>query len=110
VERIRRGDIWTVTFPSFAKPRPALVVSIDPINDLRPDILVVPITKHPGPLRVVLPNDAPTTGLREISFAKCETVGPLHKTQLKSRIGHLPPAAWPAIEAGLCRVMGLEQP
>ena len=111
MERIRRGDIWTVTFPAFRKPRPALVISIDPINDLRPDILVVPITTHPGPLRVVLPEDATaTTGLREISFAKCETVGPLHKSLVKSRIGRLPPSAWPAIEAGLCRVMGLPEP
>ena len=110
MERIRRGDIWTVTFPAFPKPRPALVVSIDPINDLRPDILVVPITTHPGPLRVVLPEAAAATGLRVISFAKCETVGPLHKSSLKSRIGRLPPSAWPAIETGLRRVMGLPEP
>jgi mRNA-degrading endonuclease toxin of MazEF toxin-antitoxin module len=110
VERIRRGDIWTVTFPAFPKPRPALVISIDPINDLRPDILVVPITTHPGPLRLVLPEEEAATGLREISFAKCETVGPLHKSHLKSRIGRLPPSAWPGIEAGLRRVMGLPEP
>lgn len=107
MDRIRRGDIWTVAFPSFPKPRPALVVSIDPINDLRPDILVVPITTHLGPLRVALPEDFKTTGLREPSFAKCETVGPLHKSHLKLRIGRLPASAWPAIESGLCRVMGL---
>jgi mRNA-degrading endonuclease toxin of MazEF toxin-antitoxin module len=110
MERIRRGDIWTVTLPSFPKPRPALVVSIDPINDLRPDIIVVPITTHPGPLRIALPQQPAVTGLREASFAKCETVGPLHKSSLKSRVGHLPPAAWPAIEAGLCRVLGLPEP
>ena len=107
MERIRRGDIWTVTLPAFPKPRPALVVSIDPINDQRPDILVVPITTHPGPLRVELPREPGVTGLRAASYAKCETVGPVHKTGLKSRIGRLPSSAWPAIEAGLCRVMGL---
>ena len=106
MERIRRGDIWTVTLPAFPKPRPALVVSIDAINDLRPDILVVPITTHSGPLRIGLPLD-PVTGLREASFAKCEGVGPLHKAQLKTRIGRLPAAAWPAIERGLGRVLGL---
>jgi mRNA-degrading endonuclease toxin of MazEF toxin-antitoxin module len=110
VERVRRGDIWTVTFPAFPKPRPALVVSIDPINDLRPDVLVVPITTHPGPLRVALPKDAVGTGLREASFAKCEIVGPLHKSHLKSRIGRLPGASWPEIETGLCRVLGLPEP
>ena len=39
MERIRRGDIWTVTLPTFPKPRPALIVSIDPMNDLRPDVI-----------------------------------------------------------------------
>jgi len=107
VERIRRGDIWTVTLPAFPKPRPALVISIDPINDLLPDIVVVPITTRPGPLRVSLPDDATATGLRVPSYAKCETVGPLHKSHLKARIGRLPSTTWPAIEAGLCRVLGI---
>ena len=106
MERIQRGDIWTVTLPSFPKPRPALVVSIDPINDLRPDIVVVPITTRAGPLRVELPLDA-AIGLHVASYAKCETVGPLHKAHLRSRIGRLPASAWPAIEAGLCRVLGI---
>jgi mRNA-degrading endonuclease toxin of MazEF toxin-antitoxin module len=111
VDSIRRGDIWTVTLPAFPTPRPALVIPIDPIDDLRPDILVVPITTHPGALRVVLPEDATTTtGLRAVSFAQREIVGPLHKSYLKSRIGRLPSSAWPAIDAGLCRVMGLPEP
>lgn len=108
MERVRRGDIWTVTLPTFPKPRPALVVSIDPINDLRSDILVVPITTHSGPLRVPLSDDA-GTGLRERSYAKCETVGPVHKSHLKARIGRLSPSSWPAVEAGLLRVLGLPQ-
>jgi len=35
------------------------------------------------------------------------TVGPLHKSHLKARIGRLPSTTWPAIEAGLCRVLGI---
>lgn len=107
MERIRRGDIWTVSLPSFPKPRPALIVSVDPINDLRPDILVVPITTHAAPLRVPMPDRPDVTGLRELSHAKCESVGPLHKSRLKVRIGRLPSEAWPAIESGLARVLGL---
>jgi mRNA-degrading endonuclease toxin of MazEF toxin-antitoxin module len=106
MERIRRGDIWTVTLPTFPKPRPALIVSIDPINDLRPDVLVVPITSQAAPLRVALPDDK-LTGLPETSYAKCESVGPLHKSLLKSRIGRLPPESWPDVENGLRRVLGL---
>ena len=107
MERIRRGDIWTVSLPAFPKPRPALIVSIDPINDLRPDILVVPITTHAAPLRVPMPDEPSITGLRESSFAKCESVGPLHKSNLRARIGRLPSHGWPAIESGLARVFGL---
>jgi mRNA-degrading endonuclease toxin of MazEF toxin-antitoxin module len=108
MDRVRRGDIWTVSLPAFPKPRPALIVSIDPINDLRPDVLVVPITTHTAPLRVALPDDAEITGLRSASYAKCESVGPLHKSHLKIRIGRLPAAAWAEVENGLRRVLGLE--
>jgi mRNA interferase MazF len=109
MERVRRGDIWTVSLPSFPKPRPALVVSIDPINDLKPDILVVPITTHAAPLRIAIRGDSASTGLREVSYAKCESVGPLHKSRLKARIGRLPAGGWPAIEVGLKRVLGLDE-
>lgn len=108
MERIRRGDIWTVSLPAFPKPRPALIVSIDPINDLRPDILVVPITTQAAPLRVPMPDHPDVTGLREQCHAKCESVGPLHKSHLKARIGRLPADAWPAVESGLARVLGLK--
>jgi hypothetical protein len=36
-------------------------------------------------------------------------VGPLHKSRLKERIGRLPDDAWPPIEAGLLRVLGLDR-
>ena len=109
MERIRRGDIWTVSLPSFPKPRPALIISIDPINDLRPDVLVIPITSQGAPLRVALPDAPETTGLRVACFAKCESMGPLHKSHLKGRIGRLPEETWPALEDGLRRVLGLDQ-
>lgn len=109
MERVRRGEIWTVSLPAFPKPRPALIVSIDPINDLRPDVLVVPITSKAGPLRIALPEDPQQTGLAAASFAKCESVGPVHKSLLKARIGKLSGDALPAVEAGLLRVLGLDK-
>lgn len=103
---VKRGDIWTVELVNHPKPRPAIVVSIDAINDLCPDVLVVPVTSHPGPLRVTLPEGTDETGLRVRSFAKCESVGPLHKSRLKVRIGGVPADTWPVLEAGLKRVFG----
>jgi hypothetical protein len=55
----------------------------------------------------LLPDDGTATGLRGPNYAKCETVGPLHKSHLKARIGRLPSTTWPAIDAGLCRVLAI---
>lgn len=107
MERIRRGDIWTVDLIAHPKPRPAIVVSIDPINDLCPDVILVPVTSRPGPLRVDLPDRPERTGLRRPSFAKCESVGPIHRSRLKKRIGSLPVEALNAVEEGLRTVLGL---
>lgn len=108
MERINRGDIWTVELLSHPKPRPALVVSINAINDLCPDVLVIPITSQPGPLRIPLPDQPEVTGLRTTSYAKCESLGPIHKSRLKKHIGVLPAQSWEHIEAGIQRVLGLQ--
>ena len=107
MERFSRGDIWTVELLAHPKPRPALIVSINAVNDLCPDVLLIPITSHPGPLRVPIPQQPEKTGLRIASYAKCESVGPIHKSRLKRKIGTLPTHAWGEIEVGMKRVLGL---
>jgi mRNA interferase MazF len=107
MERISRGEIWTIGLVNHPKPRPGLIVSINAINDLCPDVLVIPITSQPGPLRIPLPERPEQTGLRTPSYAKCESLGPLHKSRLKKRIGHLPDETWEPIEVGIRRVLGL---
>ena len=107
MERIARADIWTVSPVGYPKPRPAVVVSIDPINDLCPDVLLVPLTTKPGPLRVGISDSAQATGLKEKSYAKCESVGPVHKSRLKAKIGRVSRANLLLIEEGLKRVLGL---
>jgi mRNA-degrading endonuclease toxin of MazEF toxin-antitoxin module len=77
VERISRGEIGLVDPIGFPRPRPAQVLSINAINDLRPGVLLVPVTTKEGPLRVGLTEDTASTGLKETSFAKCESVGPV---------------------------------
>jgi len=106
-ERIRRGDIWVIEPAGFPKPRPALVISINPVNDFCPDVLLVPLTTKAGPLRVPLTQPPDMTGLEADSFAKCESFGPVHKSQLKKRIGHIPRRELHEIEAGVRKVLGL---
>lgn len=107
VERISRGDVWTFEPADFPKPRPAIVISINPINELCPDVLLIPITSRPGPLRISLEEDASVSGLKVRSYAKCEVLGPAHKSRLKKRIGRISPEGLPAIEEGVRRVLGL---
>ncbi len=106
-EGIRRGQIWTVEPSGFPKPRPALVISINPINDLCPDVLLVPITTKPGPLRVPLDAGADTTGLEKPSYAKCESLGPVHKSRLKRLIGNVPRKSMSSVDDGVRKVLGL---
>lgn len=94
MERISRGEIW------------AVVVSINPINNLCPDVLVAPITTKPGPLRVEIAEQT-AAGLRANSFAKCESLGPVHKSRLKKKIGSLPKPEVIKLESGIRRVLGL---
>ena len=105
---IKRGDIWTVQLLSHPKPRPALIVSINTLNDVWPDVVVLPITTDPGPLRIAIPEDRERTGLREPSYAKCESITTLQKTRLKQRIGVLPSQSWGAVEHGMQRVLGIK--
>ena len=108
MERIARADIWTVEPAGFPKPRPAVVVSIDPINDLCPDVLLVPLTTKAGPLRVLISDSSQATGLKGTRYAKCESVGPVHKSRLKARIGRISKANLREVENGLKRALGLE--
>lgn len=107
MERLVRGDIWVVEPFTHPKPRPAIILSINPVNDLCPDVIVIPVTIKPGPLRVALPKASGTTGLKQKSFAKCETLGPVHKSRFKNRIGKIPSQEWSKIQAGVRKVLGL---
>lgn len=91
----------------FPKPRPALVLSINALNDLRPEVLLVPLTTKEGPLRVGLTGDSASTGLKEKTFAKCESVGPVQKSRLKRRIGRVNPGDLTEVGSGVKRVLGL---
>jgi len=104
---VRRGEIWTVAPPGFPKPRPALVVSINPINDLCPDVVMIPLTTRDAPLRVPIDASPEETGLTRASYAKCESLGPIHKSRLKRRIGRIPRAAMRSVDAGVRKVLGL---
>ncbi|MBA3605855.1 MAG: type II toxin-antitoxin system PemK/MazF family toxin [Actinomycetota bacterium] len=92
----RRGEIWLVDFGSpvgreQAGRRPAVVVSADPLNESRADVLiVVPCTTTRRGLRSHVELDQVTSGLDAVSYAKCEDVKSISAQRLLVRLGYAP--------------------
>lgn len=88
-----RGEIWLVDFGEpigheQADRRPAVVISADPLNESRAGVVIVvpTTTAHRGlPSRVEL--DPESSGLNEVSYAKCEDVKSISEERLIGRLG-----------------------
>ena len=102
-----RGDIWLVDFGSpigseQAGRRPAVIVSADGLNHSRAGVvIVVPCTtRHRGlPSHVEL--DSQSSGLQEITYAKCEDVKSISVQRLTRKLGNANDEALFAISTAL---------
>lgn len=89
----RRGDIWLVDFGDpigreQAGRRPAVVVSADPLNESRAGVVVVvPCTTTRRGLPSHVEIEPGLSGLREVSYAKCEDVKSISEKRLVARLG-----------------------
>ena len=99
-----RGDIWLADLNPLrgheqAGGRPVLVVSVDPFNQSRADLVVViPITStlRPIPFHVVV--QPPEGGLTNPSALLCEAVRSISKDRLVTRWGTVSPASMSQVE------------
>lgn len=91
--RARRGEVWLV---DFGEPvgreqsgrRPAVVVSADPFNEsVAGVVIVVPVTTAARGLPSHVEMDPDSSGLDEISYAKCEDVKSISEQRLIARLG-----------------------
>jgi mRNA interferase MazF len=88
-----RGEVWLV---DFGEPvgheqsgrRPAVVVSADPLNESRAGIvIVVPTTTTPRGLPSHVEIDPISSGLDEVSYAKCEDIKSISDERLIAHLG-----------------------
>jgi mRNA interferase MazF len=88
-----RGEVWLV---DFGEPvgreqsgrRPAVVVSADPLNDSRAGVtIVVPLTTTHRGLPSHVEIDKRSSGLDELSYAKCEDVKSISEQRLIAQLG-----------------------
>jgi len=108
-----RGDIWLADLNPVrgheqAGRRPVLVVSVDPFNQSRADlVVVVPITStlRGIPFHVVV--QPPEGGLTGASALLCDAVRSISKDRLLTRWGSVLPATMATVEDRLRVLMGL---
>jgi mRNA interferase MazF len=108
-----RGDIWLadlnpVRSHEQAGCRPVLVVSVDPFNQSRADLVVlIPITStlRNIPFHVVI--QPPEGGLTQPSALLCEAVRSISKDRLLKRWGSVLPRTITEVEDRLRVLMGL---
>lgn len=91
----RRGELWLI---DLGEPigleqgwqRPGLIVSSDEWNRHAATVVVLPVTRtrHGFPTRVEL-EPSPTSGLREVSYARCEDVRSISQRRLVHTLGQV---------------------
>ena len=104
----RRGDIVLVSFPftdlTFAKRRPALVVSPDVFNELNEDLILLAITSQLNPSQYsisVLPGDCEEGMLPKESMVKLTKVFTLSSALVMKRLCRLGDRKLNLVFAGL---------
>jgi mRNA interferase MazF len=89
----RRSEIWLVDFGDpvgreQSGRRPAVVISGDSLNESRAGVVVVvPITTAYRGLPSHIEIDQGSSGLDEVSYAKCEDVKSISEERLIGRLG-----------------------
>jgi mRNA interferase MazF len=89
----RRGEVWLVDFGDpigreQSGMRPAVVVSADPLNQSRAGVvIVVPTTTAPRGVPSHVELGPESSGLDEVSYAKCEDVKSVSEQRFVARLG-----------------------
>lgn len=89
----RRGEVWLVDFGDpigreQSGRRPAVIVSADSLNEGPAGVVVVvPITTTYRGLPSHIEIDRGSSGLDEVSYAKCEDVKSVSEQRLLGRLG-----------------------
>ena len=105
----RRGEVWLVDFGApvgreQSGRRPAIVVSADPLNESRADVVIVgPITTSRRALPSHVEIEPGSSGLDEVSYATCEDVKSISEGRLIAHLG----AATDAVTFDIGRVLRL---
>jgi mRNA interferase MazF len=106
---VKRGEVYLTALPNQAKPRPAIILTVDWLGAYALDVTVIPVTSVARvnfPVRVGL--SAGEGGLKTKSWAKCDQVTTIPKDLLMGRpFGRVSTDRMGAIEDGVRLALGL---
>lgn len=109
---MKRGDVVTVSLPGDAgKPRPAVVVQVDALNEDLRSILLCPITSYssaPNFFRVPV-EPTPENGLRLPSEIMVEKLNSANRSRIGNLIGRLSAADMTRLNRSLIVTLGLTE-
>ncbi len=89
---MKRGDVVVVVVPgNYGKPRPAVVVQTDLVNDTHASIVVCPITSHmqDAELFRLTIQPSPGNGLQKISQVMVDKLVAVRRDKIGQVIGTL---------------------
>jgi len=105
---MQRGDLVTVSLPgAYGKPRPALVIQSDLLDELQ-SVMVCPITSElRNALFRVTVEPNPANGLQKISQVMADKITTLPRARTSEPIGALDGERMKAVDRALLLVTGL---
>jgi mRNA interferase MazF len=107
---VKRGDlVLAVARGEYGKPRPALVVQSDLLNETHSSFLVCLLTTDllDAPLFRLTVQPSPANGLRQTSQVMVDKLLALPRERVRDRIGALDDATLLAVNRSLALVLGL---
>ena len=109
--QIRRGDIVTAAAPGdYGKPRPALVVQSDALNDILYGIVLCPLTTEAveAPLIRIEVEATTSNGLHENSYVMVDKVTAVSRHRIRDYVGTLEAHLMRRVEESLRTLLALD--
>jgi len=109
-KRIRRGDVVLIALPGdYGKPRPAVVVQTDLVNDTHASVTLCPLTSHlvAAPLFRLDVEPSDKNGLQKHSQVMVDKIATVRWDRVREVVGHLDEDAMLPLGRSLAFWLGL---
>ena len=110
-EGVKRGEVYSVSAPGdYGKPRPALILQADALNDLKlASVLVCPMTStlNDAPLLRISISPTEENGLEKESQLMVDKVQAISLARIGGRIGKVDQSILQQVNRSLLFVLGL---